>query len=74
MATSASFVHSPDDSTAQATRLTKIFSHLRTRPKIVITRDLGPDASALISPKDFFEVLTVTDPSDVATRTDVLFR
>ncbi|KXN85579.1 Glyoxylate reductase/hydroxypyruvate reductase [Leucoagaricus sp. SymC.cos] len=28
-----------------------------SRPKIVITRDLGPEASALISPKDAFEIV-----------------
>jgi len=53
---SASFVQIVDNFGIQAGRLTTIFSHLRSRPKIVITRDLGPEASALITPKDSYEV------------------
>lgn len=57
MSQPAPFVQPTLNSTAQANRLTTIYSHLRNLPKIVITRDLGPEASALIQPKESFEVL-----------------
>jgi len=53
---SASFVPTVDNVGVETGRLTTIFSHLRSRPKIVITRDLGPEASALVTPKDSYEV------------------
>jgi len=53
---SASFVQTVNNFGIEAGRLMTIFSHLRNRPKIVITRDLGPEASALITPKDSYEV------------------
>jgi len=51
-----SFVQTVDNLGIEANRLMTIFSHLRSRPKIVITRDLGPEASALITSKDSYEV------------------
>ncbi|KAF5351059.1 hypothetical protein D9756_008435 [Leucocoprinus leucothites] len=57
MSTPAPFVQPSDKSNIRANRLTTIFSHLRTRPKIVITRYLGPEASALVTHKHSYEVV-----------------